>query len=661
MIGTSPPKNRLPSPIFSLLISFILLLGMISLLFSQPSAAEVPGSIDLTVTLRDFKGATEIGGHADFESVIGDDRGVVESTLGVDGKPVYASDTATPTTHGATLFNQWYNDEAGVNLKASKTITLSKVSDIPLLYQYAKEAYFPIDNELFGNTPGWSNNFHFTSEIHTQFTYQGGESFAFSGDDDVWVFINDKLVIDLGGVHPAESASVNLDDIASNTGLIVGLTYPLDIFQAERHTSGSSFLITTAILLENPPPVDNTAPVINVPDDIVVEGNTEGGASLEYQVTVTDDDPNYFFACGPPQGTIFPVGTTTVFCTAEDTAGNIGHGEFTITVHDTTPPSMTVDNISVPSNTPGGAIVTFTVIVEDKVDGTITASCVPPPGSTFSVGTTSVTCTATDHSTNTVSATFLVTVTEDDTDTTAPVVDVPDSFVIEGNTAGGAFLAYDVTVTDDDPNFFLACSPTQGAVLQIGTTSVVCTAEDSSGNQGQGVFTVTVPDTTPPSITCPPSQEYQRASEVPIATPDDATASDIVDQSLTMSVSETTSTGFNPTIITRTYSASDDSGNASTCTQIIRIVGAPTIADLIEQIKSINLHHGTETSLLATLKNAQETLDDGNPNNDSSVCGKLSAFLSKVDQNEAQDKLTSTQANELRETGEIILNEIGCP
>jgi len=83
-------------------------------------------------------------------------------------------------------------------------------------------------------------------EIHTTFTYQGGETFGFTGDDDLWVFIDDRLAIDLGGVHGAMSASVGLDTL----GLTVGNTYDFDLFFAERHTSASSFRIDTSIRLE---------------------------------------------------------------------------------------------------------------------------------------------------------------------------------------------------------------------------------------------------------------------------------------------------------------------------------------------------------------------------------------------------------------------------
>jgi fibro-slime domain-containing protein len=113
--------------------------------------------------------------------------------------------------------------------------------------------WFPIDDgspyqTAFGNE-GEPHNYSFTTELHTVFTYQGGETFSFSGDDDVFVFINGSLVIDLGGVHTREASSVQVDAL----GLTRGQTYPLDLFNAERHTDQSNFSFETSLNLQPPP------------------------------------------------------------------------------------------------------------------------------------------------------------------------------------------------------------------------------------------------------------------------------------------------------------------------------------------------------------------------------------------------------------------------
>jgi fibro-slime domain-containing protein len=170
---------------------------------------------------------------------------VVQSTLGVDDKPEYTNRPRTKSTSGAANFDLWYRD-ADVNRAAPLELQLQPSKDDALLFVYENRAFFPIDGQLLGNE-GYPHNFHFTLEANTQFQYIGGEVFSFSGDDDMWVFINRQLVIDLGGLHPSLDADVALDDVAARVGLSRGQVYPLHFFFAERHTGASNFTIRTTI------------------------------------------------------------------------------------------------------------------------------------------------------------------------------------------------------------------------------------------------------------------------------------------------------------------------------------------------------------------------------------------------------------------------------
>ncbi len=212
------------------------------------------GCSGLYGVVRDFKMGNQTGGHPDFETAPTQDvKGIVQNTLGTDGKPMYTT-AGTPTgTSGAANFNQWYNDTPGVNMTyivALQLVTSNGIATFSASINNGgglpDSSFFPLDGQGFGNE-GQNHNFSFTTEIHTSFTYKGGETFTFKGDDDVWVFINKQLVIDLGGRHGQETGQIALDTL----GLTASTVYDLAVFHAERHTSQSNFRIDTTLAFTN--------------------------------------------------------------------------------------------------------------------------------------------------------------------------------------------------------------------------------------------------------------------------------------------------------------------------------------------------------------------------------------------------------------------------
>jgi fibro-slime domain-containing protein len=240
----------------ALVLALVLVLSLVPM-----TASAEDRNVELTVTVRDFNADGVL-----FEGDINSGEGLVQSRLGADKKPVYNL-ALWQEFYGESVtqsqLDAFFNDVPGVNMKTTKSLVLRPCTDEEYTGYWEIDSsigpngeeldgYFPIDNELFGNKYTWEgeewddgHNFHFSVEIHTRFKYVQNARFWFSGDDDVWVYFNGRLVIDLGGVHGEMEQEIELDEIAADLGIKVGDVVDFDMFYMERHTTGSNMRIRT--------------------------------------------------------------------------------------------------------------------------------------------------------------------------------------------------------------------------------------------------------------------------------------------------------------------------------------------------------------------------------------------------------------------------------
>jgi hypothetical protein len=255
----------------------------------------------------------------------------------------------------------------------------------------------------------------------------------------------------------------------------------------------------------------------------------------------------------------------------------------------TTPPVISVpEPITVDATSPAGAVVSYVATATDDRDLEPVLACAPESGSTFAIGMTLVTCTATDADGNASSASFGVKVVAD---TTAPSLTTPAPITVDATSAQGAEIEYAVSATDDrdlDPS--VACSPESGAMFPNGTTTVQCTASDWSGNKTSGSFQVKVIglDGMAPAITVPAQITVNATSPAGAVVTYSASAVDDRDANPSLVCTPASGTTFKIGATTGQCVARDASGNESKASFAVRVKGAPEqIADLIDKIRAI--------------------------------------------------------------------------
>jgi hypothetical protein len=243
---------------------------------------------------------------------------------------------------------------------------------------------------------------------------------------------------------------------------------------------------------------------------------TQGGV-VNYTVTATSlcgTTPHV--TCNPPSGSVFPVGSTTVTCTATDEAGNTASCTFKVDVIlDTTPPQIVCpDTLVAWACSPNGGIVNYPLpTATDDCDTNVTVVCNPPSGTPFPPGSTTVTCTARDDCDHVSTCQFRVVVR---VDTEPPRLTCPQTIEVCTCNPNGTNVTYGVSATDDcDTNVTITCTPPSGSFFPPGTNTVTCTAEDDCGHKSECSFLVIV-RLKRLAIQCPPDITVLSCSNTPV-------------------------------------------------------------------------------------------------------------------------------------------------
>jgi hypothetical protein len=323
---------------------------------------------------------------------------------------------------------------------------------------------------------------------------------------------------------------------------------------------------------------DTTAPVVSVPGTITVAATGPAGATVTFSASALDDVPGFFSVMlSHASGSTFPIGTTTVTASATDPAGNTGSAAFQVIVNDTIGPVITASSPPpVEATGPSGAIVTFAASAVDAVSGPVTVQATPASASTFAVGLSSVSLSATDASGNTANKTILVSVV----DTTPPSVTVPADIIAEATSAGGAIVTFSTSAMDIvSGSVSTSASPASGSTFPLGASTVNVTAGDTRGNSASGSFTVTVRDTTPPNVTLNGAAVVVVACHTAFVDPG-ATAIDSCAGSRPVIASGSVNSDAVGSY-SITYTASDPSGNIGVATRVVQVVNAlPTFVSV---------------------------------------------------------------------------------
>ncbi len=350
-----------------------------AILQAFPGTLKDCSGIDLAVDMHDIGTI-----HPDYDVwvALGDcaglQRGMVEKKLGSDGLPVIQKTTCPLATQfdwfATKTLSGSYTNETCCNLQLKR--------NEEGYYYYDDSSFYPIDDFKYldpaktilnpnnnmndTSTTAWKeHNNHFTMIISASFEYTKGQTFYFRGDDDVWVFIDSQLVVDLGGVHPPSDGAVNLDTL----GLTPGKTYDFKLFYTERNCCGSNFRMVTSLNLRTNSSffVTPTQTSKGVWKYEMFEKITKHNLSCSFSTdSVIRTDPAVvdFSITGPSFTQKTPLAAGTSYGGITIDAGNI---------------SVQVDTAKIDSLDPGDYIIFYALRSDQTKVGTISFTVNAPP------------------------------------------------------------------------------------------------------------------------------------------------------------------------------------------------------------------------------------------------------------------------------------------
>jgi hypothetical protein len=413
--------------------------------------------------------------------------------------------------------------------------------------------------------------------------------------------------------------------------------------------------------------VDSLAPSLSCPANVTTACEGNGSANVSFATPTASDvcEGATTASCNKPSGSAFSLGSTTVTCESSDSSGNTGSCSFDVTVTDPAPPTISCPaDIVTECTSAAGAAVSFAAGASDTCSAVDGPNCSRTSGSTFALGSEPVTCSASDTAGNSASCSFGVQVR----DTQAPTLAVRG--VVGPIECGiGSFVDPGASVVDTcDASVDGSIVTGTGVVdtTTVGSYLVGYAVSDASGNAAAPVDrTVSVVDTTPPSIEC--SADITVEPVAPSGTQvsfSAATFSDACDTNLPTPTCPASGSVFAVGSDTGvSCSVTDATGLSSSCNLRVKVLSELELVDSLgDQVGVLNDAGSLTRGQNRALNRHVETIRSSISRNDVvAACDQISGWIHQLGELAAEGEITSEEAAPLIESGANLGATLACP